>query len=99
MFLCILWESIVTGSSKKYLILSENVSTVSLFFCPPKSIYQVFVGGESSDENYVIACLGALSIIGGQKQLTALRGLGNDKKLVPELRRKEPYGAGPTMIL
>lgn len=91
MFLCILWESIVTGSSKKYLILSENVSTVSLFFCPPKSIYQVFVGGESSDENYVIACLGALSIIGGQKQLTALRGLGNDKGWLKEGKTPERF--------
>nr|YP_011007873.1 ribosomal protein L5 [Agarum clathratum]WBP69704.1 ribosomal protein L5 [Agarum clathratum] len=50
---------------QKDLILSENVSTVSLLSAPKK--VGICLGGESSDENYVIACLGALYIIGGQK--------------------------------
>nr|YP_011008153.1 ribosomal protein L5 [Egregia menziesii]WBP70054.1 ribosomal protein L5 [Egregia menziesii] len=50
---------------QKDLILSENVSTVSLISAPKK--VSICLGGESSDENYVIACLGALNIIGGQK--------------------------------
>nr|YP_010445189.1 ribosomal protein L5 [Macrocystis pyrifera]UTJ90690.1 ribosomal protein L5 [Macrocystis pyrifera] len=50
---------------QKDLILSENVSTVSLLSVPKK--VSICLGGESSDENYVISCLGALSIIGGQK--------------------------------
>nr|QWK44758.1 ribosomal protein L5 [Pleurophycus gardneri] len=47
------------------LILSENVSTVSLLTSPKK--VAICLGGESSDENYVVACLGALNIIGSQK--------------------------------
>nr|QWK44529.1 ribosomal protein L5 [Dictyoneurum californicum] len=47
------------------LILSENVSTVSLLPAQKKII--ICLGGESSDESYVVSCLGALNIIGGQK--------------------------------
>nr|YP_011007908.1 ribosomal protein L5 [Aureophycus aleuticus]WBP69739.1 ribosomal protein L5 [Aureophycus aleuticus] len=47
------------------LILSENVSTVSLLSAPKKVL--ICLGGESSDENYVVACLGALNLIGSQK--------------------------------
>nr|YP_010206382.1 ribosomal protein L5 [Alaria crassifolia]UAX19894.1 ribosomal protein L5 [Alaria crassifolia] len=47
------------------LLLSENVSTVSLLPAPKK--VAICLGGESSDENYVVACLGALNIIGSQK--------------------------------
>nr|YP_010156454.1 ribosomal protein L5 [Laminaria rodriguezii]QQY84989.1 ribosomal protein L5 [Laminaria rodriguezii] len=50
---------------QKDLILSENISTSSLLPAPKKVV--ICLGGESSDENYVIACLGALNIIGGQK--------------------------------
>nr|YP_009641816.1 ribosomal protein L5 [Nereocystis luetkeana]QBZ73638.1 ribosomal protein L5 [Nereocystis luetkeana] len=53
------------GVVQKDLILSENIPTVSLLSAPKK--VSICLGGESSDENYVIACLGALSIIGGQK--------------------------------
>nr|YP_010206268.1 ribosomal protein L5 [Alaria crispa]UAX19590.1 ribosomal protein L5 [Alaria crispa] len=47
------------------LLLSENVSTVSLLPAPKK--VAICLGGESSDENYVVACLGALNVIGSQK--------------------------------
>nr|NP_659261.1 ribosomal protein L5 [Laminaria digitata]YP_008145577.1 ribosomal protein L5 [Laminaria hyperborea]AEO12911.1 ribosomal protein L5 [Laminaria hyperborea]CAC87957.1 ribosomal protein L5 [Laminaria digitata] len=50
---------------QKDLILSENISTASLLPAPKK--VAICLGGESSDENYVVACLGALNIIGGQK--------------------------------
>nr|QWK44720.1 ribosomal protein L5 [Pelagophycus porra] len=53
------------GVVQKDLILSENISTVSLLPVPKK--VSLCLGGESSDENYVVSCLGALSIIGGQK--------------------------------
>nr|QWK45026.1 ribosomal protein L5 [Lessoniopsis littoralis] len=47
------------------LILSENVPTVSLLPAPKK--VAICLGGERSDENYVVACLGALNIISSQK--------------------------------
>nr|WBP69844.1 ribosomal protein L5 [Costaria costata] len=50
---------------QKDLILSENVSTVSLLSAPKK--VAICLGGGGSDENYVASCLGALNIIGGQK--------------------------------
>nr|YP_011008188.1 ribosomal protein L5 [Eisenia bicyclis]WBP70089.1 ribosomal protein L5 [Eisenia bicyclis] len=50
---------------QKDLILSENLSTVSLLPAPKKVVLSL--GGESSDENYVVACLGLLNIIGSQK--------------------------------
>nr|QWK44796.1 ribosomal protein L5 [Postelsia palmaeformis] len=53
------------GVVQKDLILSENVPTVSLLSGPKK--VSICLGGESSDESYVVACLGALNIIGGQK--------------------------------
>lgn len=50
---------------QKDLILSENLLTVSLLPAPKKVV--LCLGGESSDENYVVACLGLLNIIGSQK--------------------------------
>nr|QWK44452.1 ribosomal protein L5 [Cymathaere triplicata] len=53
------------GIVQKDLILSENISTVSLLPGPKK--VSICLGGDSPDEGYVLACLGALTIIGGQK--------------------------------
>nr|YP_010127821.1 ribosomal protein L5 [Lessonia flavicans]QPP20348.1 ribosomal protein L5 [Lessonia flavicans] len=50
---------------QKDLLLSENISTVALLPAPKK--LTICLGGGSSDENYVISCLGVLNIIGGQK--------------------------------
>nr|YP_011008223.1 ribosomal protein L5 [Halosiphon tomentosus]WBP70124.1 ribosomal protein L5 [Halosiphon tomentosus] len=47
------------------LILNENVSTVSMLSGPKKVLLSL--GGDSSDENYVVASLAALNIISGQK--------------------------------
>ncbi len=49
---------------QKDLILSENLSTVSQL-CAPKKV-GLCLGGNSSDENYVIGSLAALKIISGQ---------------------------------
>lgn len=46
------------------LILSENLPTVSMLSAPKK--VSLCLGGDSTDENYVIASLAALKIISGQ---------------------------------
>lgn len=47
------------------LILSENISTVSMLSSPKK--IDLALGGDSTDESYVTASLAALNIITGQK--------------------------------
>ena len=49
---------------QKDLILSENLSTVSLLPAPKK--ISLCLGGDSVDENYVIGSLAVLKIITGQ---------------------------------
>nr|YP_011008258.1 ribosomal protein L5 [Hapterophycus canaliculatus]WBP70159.1 ribosomal protein L5 [Hapterophycus canaliculatus] len=49
---------------QKDLILSENLSTIAKLSKPKK--ISLSLGGNSSDENYVLASLGALKIITGQ---------------------------------
>ncbi len=62
------------------LILSENISTVSTLPSPKK--VSLCLGGDSTDENYVISSLAALKIISGQtpyftqQQLTQQKGNG-----------------------
>lgn len=63
---------------QKDLILSENLSTVSMLSAPKK--ISLCLGGNSVDENYVIASLAVLKIISGQmpyftqQQLTQQKG-------------------------
>ena len=65
------------------LILSENLSTVSMLSAPKK--VGLCLGGNSTDENYVIASLAALKIISGQipyftqQQLTQQKGSGSSE--------------------
>lgn len=47
------------------LILSENILTASMLPLPKKIV--LCLGGESSDESFVISCLSALNIVTGQK--------------------------------
>ena len=66
---------------QKDLILSENLSTVSMLSAPKK--INLCLGGDSTDEKYVISCLAALKIISGQtpyltqQQLTQQKGTGS----------------------
>nr|QWK44988.1 ribosomal protein L5 [Analipus japonicus] len=50
---------------QKDLVLSENVSNLSLLSAPKK--VGLCLGGDSSAESYVISSLGALNIVAGQK--------------------------------
>lgn len=59
------------------LILSENISTTSLLPAPKK--VALCLGGESLDEKYVVSCLGALTIIGGQKPYFIQQKLSQQK--------------------
>ena len=65
------------------LILSENFSTVSMLSAPKK--VGLCLGGNSTDENYVIASLAVLKIISGQipyftqQQLTQQKGSGSSE--------------------
>lgn len=66
------------------LILSENLSTVATLPAPKK--VGLCLGGDSTDEIYVISSLAALKIISGQKpyftqqQLTQLKGKGTGSR-------------------
>lgn len=50
---------------QKDLILSENISTVAML--PALKKIDLALGGSHSDENFVIASLGSLNILTGQK--------------------------------
>lgn len=61
---------------QKDLILSQNISTVSMLSAPKK--VGLCLGGGSAEENYVIASLAALKIISGQTPyLTQQNGIGS----------------------
>ena len=63
---------------QKDLILSESLSSVSMLSAPKR--VSLCIGGDSTDESYVIASLSALKIISGQmpyftqQQLTKQKG-------------------------
>lgn len=59
------------------LILSENLSTVSMLSGPKK--VGLCLGGDSTNESYVIASLAALKIISGQKPYLTQQRLTQQK--------------------
>nr|YP_009549878.1 ribosomal protein L5 [Cladosiphon okamuranus]AYW52592.1 ribosomal protein L5 [Cladosiphon okamuranus] len=59
------------------LILSENISTVSMLSRPKK--LALCLGGSSTDEKYVISSLAALRILSGQKAYLTQEQLNQQK--------------------
>nr|QWK44911.1 ribosomal protein L5 [Pseudochorda nagaii] len=79
------------GVVQRDLILSENILTASALSAPKK--VSLCLGGNSTDESYVIASLAALNIITGQKPYFTQQKLTQQKNSGP----KEGVGGKVTL--